>query len=99
MDHVLTFGYNIDSICAEDNDISDNHCGVLNLSVTVTQAAAHHEVYSHFLNSSTASMFSEASNLFSSLLNDVDILTHLFNEHWLSVLDQICPFKMRSVPF
>uniref|UniRef100_A0A8C6P1U2 Reverse transcriptase domain-containing protein n=1 Tax=Nothobranchius furzeri TaxID=105023 RepID=A0A8C6P1U2_NOTFU len=55
-------------------------------------------VSSRFLNESTASNFLAAFDPPCSSDNDPDSLTSQFNEHCLSILDNICPVRTRSVP-
>nr|XP_054591772.1 uncharacterized protein LOC129156189 [Nothobranchius furzeri] len=55
-------------------------------------------VSSRFLNESTARNFSAAFDPPCSSDNDPDSLTSQFNEHCLSILDNICPVRTRSVP-
>lgn len=57
----------------------------------------HRTIISRIINSSTAENFSDAFNLTLSPQNGVDFLTDLFNNHCFSILDEICPVKMRPV--
>uniref|UniRef100_A0A8C6W0R4 Reverse transcriptase domain-containing protein n=1 Tax=Nothobranchius furzeri TaxID=105023 RepID=A0A8C6W0R4_NOTFU len=54
-------------------------------------------VSSRFLNESTASNFSAAFYPPCSSDNDPDSLTSQFNKHCLSILDNVCPVRTRSV--
>uniref|UniRef100_A0A8C6K7Y3 Reverse transcriptase domain-containing protein n=1 Tax=Nothobranchius furzeri TaxID=105023 RepID=A0A8C6K7Y3_NOTFU len=98
LDLVFTLSLNADSVCPEDVYISDHHCIFFNLSVSVSPPPARRMVSSHFLNESTASNFSAAFDPPCSSDNDPDSLTSQFNEHCLSILDNICPVRTRSVP-
>nr|XP_054601584.1 uncharacterized protein LOC129164699 [Nothobranchius furzeri] len=98
LDLVFTLSLNADSVCPEDVYFSDHHCIFFNLSVSASPPPARRMVSSRFLNESTASNFSAAFDPPCSSDNDPDSLTSQFNEHCLSILDNICPVRTRSVP-
>uniref|UniRef100_A0A8C6KI16 Reverse transcriptase domain-containing protein n=1 Tax=Nothobranchius furzeri TaxID=105023 RepID=A0A8C6KI16_NOTFU len=98
LDLVFTLSLNADSVCPEDVYISDHHCIFFNLSVSASPPPARRMVSSRFLNESTASNFSAAFDPPCSSDNDPDSLTSQFNKHCLSILDNICPVRTRSVP-
>nr|XP_054588195.1 uncharacterized protein LOC129153142 [Nothobranchius furzeri] len=77
---------------------SDHHCIFFNLSVSASPPPARRMVSSRFLNESTARNFSAAFDPPCSSDNDPDSLPSQSNDHCLSILDNICLVRTRSVP-